>query len=73
MQEIIKIRIGIKLKNLSRRLQFKMEKSNMQQHELKKNVKFTVYGKPNKMNKKLRNLQRNRPEIFLKEGYPNGY
>ena len=39
----------------------------MQQHKLKKYVEFTVNGKPDKMNKKLRNLQTNRPEIFIKK------
>ena len=51
--EIIKILIIIKLKNLSHRLQFKMKKSSMQQHEFEKiYVEFTVYGKPDRMNKK---------------------
>ena len=42
----------IKLKNLSHRLQLKMKKSSMQQHELKKYTEFTVCGKLDKMNKK---------------------
>ena len=46
----------MKLKNLSRRLQFKMKKYSKQQHELEKYVEFTLYRKPDKMNEKLRNL-----------------
>ena len=36
MYKIVKIRIIMKLKNLSYRLQFKMKKSSKQQHELEK-------------------------------------
>ena len=49
----MKIRIIKELKNLFDRLQFKMKKSSMQQHGLKKYVEFTVYGKPDKTNKSL--------------------
>ena len=48
----------MKLKNLSHRLQFKMKKSRMHQHELKKiYAEFTINGKPDRMNKKI--FQRN--------------
>ena len=39
----------------------------MQQHELKKYVEFSVYKQPDKMKKKLRIFQSNRPEIILKK------
>ena len=53
----------IKLKNLSHRLQLKMKKSSMQQHELKKYTEFTVCGKLDKMNKKTQKFA-NKPGNF---------
>ena len=56
MQKIVKIRIIMKLKNLSYRLQFKKKKSVSNNTNWKNYVEITVHRKPDKMNEKLRNL-----------------